>query len=76
MCNKSSLTKLLWKLQFIKVDENREISQFLRFFTIFENVQNVQLFEIFILTYNSTYPRLLKTITELHKSSNLKEIPK
>ena len=74
-CNNSSVTTLLWELQFIKVDENREISRYSRFFTVFENVHNVQLFEIFLLTYNSTYPRLLKTITELHKSLKLKVIP-
>ena len=41
MCNNSSVTTLLWELQFIKVDENREISRYSRFFTIFENVHNV-----------------------------------
>ena len=46
ICNKSSVTTLLWELQLIEVDENREISRFLRFFTIFENAHNVQLFEI------------------------------
>ena len=54
MCNNSSVTTLLWELQFIKVDENGEISRYSRFFTIFENVHNVQLYEIFLLTYNST----------------------
>ena len=80
MCNKSSVTTLLWELQFIEFRENREISRFLRvFFAIFENAHNVQLFEISLLTYNSTCPscpRLLKTIIELHKYSNVKEIPK
>ena len=76
LCNKSSVTTLLWELQFIEFRENCEISRFLRFFAIFENAHNVQLFEISLLTYNSTCPRLLKTIIELHKYSNLKEIPK
>ncbi len=76
MCNKSSVTTLLWKLQFIEFGENREISRFLRFFTIFENAHNVQLFEMSSVTYSSTCSRLLKTILELDKCSNLKEIPK
>ena len=41
MCNKSSVTTLLWELQFIEFRENREISRFLRFFAIFENAHNV-----------------------------------
>ena len=77
MCNKSSVTTLLWELQFIEFRENREISRFLRvFFAIFENAHNVQLFEISLLTYNSTCPRLLKRIIELHKYSIVREIPK
>ena len=59
ICNNSYVTTLLWELQFVKVDEYREISRFSRFFTIFENAHNVQLFEIFLLTYTSTCPRLL-----------------
>ena len=46
LCNKSSVTTLLWVLQLIEVDENREISRICGFFTIFENAHNVQLFEI------------------------------